>query len=76
MTGRASLPGKEYARQTESSGPEARASFIFQRLIVFVGEFLRHVPNGRLAACGLLMVLSAVTEGVSLVLLIPLVQLV
>ena len=72
-------PGSE----TPARGPEARIAhastaaeheFGTGRLLVFGREFAASVSPVRLGACGFLIVASALTEGISLVLLIPLVQ--
>ena len=65
-------------KSTVSTAPSLSASrpaFVIRRLIVFARDFVASVSTLRLSVCGLLILLSAVTEGISLVLLIPLVQL-
>jgi len=61
---------------TPSSSTAAPRIFVIERLAVFVREFAASVPPLRLAVCGLLILLGALTEGISLVLLVPLVELV
>ena len=60
----------------DSLSSSARQIFVFKRLIVFLHEFAASVPHWRLVLCGLLMLLGGLTEGISLVLLVPLVELV
>jgi ATP-binding cassette subfamily C protein len=75
----ADLGSESTARQsTTAIAPSLSATrpvFVIRRLIVFARDFVASVPPLRLSVCGLLILLSAVTEGISLVLLIPLVQL-
>src|SRR5215813_3483255 len=59
-----------------SPGPATRQIFVFRRLIVFLHEFAAGVPHWRLVSCGLLILLGGLTEGISLVLLVPLVEIV
>jgi len=53
-----------------------RHAFVARRLIIFSREFVASVPRLHLIACGLFILLSAATEGASLALLIPLVEVV
>ena len=75
MTERTRALAMEDGRQAVPSGAGTRNTLVFRRLIVFVQDFVMSVSPVRMSACGLLILLSAVTEGVSLVLLVPLVQL-
>jgi ATP-binding cassette subfamily C protein len=59
-----------------SSSATTRQIFVVQRLAVFVREFAISVPPLRLTVCGLLILLGALTEGISLILLVPLVELI
>src|SRR5690242_11242571 len=75
----ADLGSESTARQsTTAIAPSLSATrpvFVIRQLIVFARDFVASVSPLRLSVCGLLILLSAVTEGISLVLLIPLVQL-
>src|SRR5215468_9417448 len=71
-----SAPWPAEAGATSQASTRQESALLHRRLSAFAWEFVRTTRPGSLVASGVLVVLSAVTEGVSLLLLIPLVQLV